>query len=166
VTVLVLNASYEPLVIVSWKRAITLVLAERAEVVEHHDDEVIRSAGGREFPMPQVVRLLTMVRFTGMRDRSAPSFSKAGLNHRDGQMCQVAGCDERGTTTDHLVPRSRGGETSWENCVLMCQRHNSHKGDRMLEELNWYLKRRPTVPSRAVMTPVGARPEWARWMRP
>lgn len=164
VTVLVLNASYEPLVVVSWKRAITLVLAERAEVVEHHENQVIRSAGGLEFPMPHVVRLMTMVRFSGMRDRSEPRFSKIGLHHRDGCMCQVAGCAERGTTTDHLIPRSRGGETSWENCVLMCQRHNSHKGDRSLEDLNWNLKRRPTVPCRVVMTPPGARPEWARWL--
>ena len=100
-TVLVLNATYEPLAVVSWKRAITLVLAERAEVVEHHAEDVIRSAGGREFPMPQVVRLITMVSFTGMRN-SSPRFSKSGLHVRDDRSCQVAGCHEKGATLDHL----------------------------------------------------------------
>ena len=163
-TVLVLNATYEPLAVISWKRAITLVLAERAEVVEHHAEDVIRSAGGREFPMPQVVRLITMVSFSGMRNNGVPRFSKAGLHVRDERSCQVAGCHEKGATLDHLVPRSRGGETSWENCVLMCQAHNSRKGDRTIEQLGWRLKKVPRVPAGSIVLHPVRRPEWNVWL--
>ena len=162
-SVLLLNASYEPLTVVSWKRAMTLVLAGRAEMVEQDGDRVVRSAGGSEFPLPNVVRLMKMVSFAGMRSKGTPRFSKSGLNVRDERTCQVLGCDDRGTTVDHVTPRSRGGDTSWENCVLMCQSHNSAKGDRSLEELGWKLKRRPVAPSAAIVM-VTRRPEWDAWV--
>lgn len=103
-TVLLLNASFEPLCTVSWKRATTLVVTGRAELVEQDGDRVIRSAGGREFPFPNVVRLMRMVSYAGMRSTQTPRFSKAGLNARDRRTCQVADCDERGATIDHVTP--------------------------------------------------------------
>ena len=160
---LLLNASYEPLTVVSWKRAMTLVLAGRAEMVEQDGDRVVRSAGGSEFPLPNVVRLMQMVSFAGMRSKGAPRFSKAGLNVRDERVCQVRGCGERGTTVDHVVARSRGGDTSWENCVLMCRDHNSAKGDLSLDQLGWSLKRRPRAPAGAIVM-VTQRPEWEAWV--
>lgn len=164
-SVLLLNASYEPLTVVSWKRAITLVLTGRAEMVEQDGDRVIRSAGGSEFPLPNVVRLRQMISFVGMRAKGTPRFSKTGLSARDNRECQVSGCDARGSTVDHLTPRSRGGDTSWENCVLMCVQHNSSKGDRTVDELGWTLKHKPVAPSKSVamLTP---RPEWDPWLAP
>ena len=165
-SVLLLNASYEPLAVVSWKRAVTLVVGGRAEVIETDADQVIRSAGGREVPLPQVVRLVQMVTFSGMRAPRAPRFSKAGLAARDGGRCQVKGCDDPGRTIDHVIPRSKGGEHSWENCVLMCRAHNNRKGDRMLDQLGWSLKRAPVAPiGTIVLSPIHVtRPEWAAWV--
>lgn len=154
-SVLLLNATYEPLTVVSWKRALTLVIGGKAEMVEQDADRVVNSAGGAVFPLPQVVRLVQMVSFAGMRDRGTPRFSKGGLVARDSGRCQVATCDERGTTVDHVTPRSRGGATSWENCVLMCRRHNGRKGDRLLAELGWTLRRRPRRPRRCARTDPG-----------
>lgn len=166
-SVLLLNASYEPLTVVSWKRAMTLVLTGRAEMVEQNGDRIVRSAGGAEFPLPQVVRLMRMVNFAGMRRTGPPRFSKTMLTARDGRACQVSGCSDRGTTVDHLVPRSRGGATSWENCVLMCVAHNSKKGDRLIEQLGWTLKRAPAVPVGAiVLRTANPHPEWDRWVNP
>ena len=164
-SVLLLNASYEPLTTVSWKRAITLVLTGRAELVEQDCDRVIRSAGGTEFPFPNVVRLMKMVSFAGMRATAAPRFSKAGLNARDNRECQVLDCDDRGSTIDHVTPRSRGGDTSWENCVLMCQEHNSRKGDRTLDQLGWALKQAAVAPKSSIVL-FATRPEWDPWVAP
>lgn len=163
-SVLLLNASYEPLSVVSWKRAITLVLTGRAEMVEQAGDKVIRSAGGAEFPLPHVVRLMNMVTFVGMRAHRTPRFSKTALTARDERRCQVANCDERGATVDHLVARSRGGDTSWENCVLMCQSHNSRKGDKLLSELGWKLKKKPIAPSSVVVLAPERSAQWSNWL--
>jgi len=165
-SVLLLNASYEPLTVVSWKRAMTLVISGRAEMVEQAGDRIVRSAGGAEFPLPHVVRLMQMVTFAGMRATRSPRFSKSALNARDDRRCQVAKCDERGSTVDHLVPRSRGGATSWENCVLMCPVHNSRKGDKMLDELGWKLKKKPAAPVGAVVLTPARSSEWDRWINP
>jgi len=164
-SVLLLNASYEPLTTVSWKRAMTLVLTGRAELVEQDGDRVVRSAGGTEFPLPNVVRLMKMVSFAGMRSTESPRFSKKALNARDNRECQVAGCDEFGSTIDHVTPRSRGGETSWENCVLMCLAHNGAKGDRTLDQLGWTLKKDPVAPRGSIIA-LTARPEWGAWVAP
>jgi len=127
-SVLLLNASYEPLTVVSWKRAVTLMVTGRAEMVEQDGDRVVRSSGGAEFPLPQVVRLMRMVSFAGMRRARPPRFSKAALSVRDRRQCQVTGCPDRGTTVDHIVPRSRDGATSWENCVLQGQQATFRAG--------------------------------------
>ena len=164
-TVLLLNASYEPLAVVSWKRAVTLVVTGRAEMVEQDGSRVVRSAGGIEFPLPGVVRLMQMVSFASMRAKRSPNYSRAGLAARDNGECQVSGCDERGTTVDHVVPRSRGGDNSWSNCVLMCLSHNSRKGDRSLDELGWALKQRPVAPHGLMITlPATRRSEWTQWV--
>lgn len=162
-SVLLLNASYEPLAVVSWKRAVTLVVGGRAEIVETDEDRVIRSAGGTEFPFPHVVRLVRMVSFSGMRGQKAP-FSRAGLRVRDAGRCQVTCCDDRGETVDHVVPRSKGGGNSWENCVLMCRAHNARKGDRTLDDLGWTLKRAPIAPVGVISLVPVVRPEWAAWV--
>lgn len=163
-SVLLLNASYEALGFVSWKRAIVLVLTDRAELVERDDDRDIHSAGGETFPFPVVVRLLAMIR--GHRRGSPAPFNRHNLELRDSGCCQVAGCNRKGSTIDHVVPRSRGGTSSWSNCVLMCRQHNGIKGDCSLERLGWTLKKRPVAPPSTLIIShrAAARPEWERWV--
>lgn len=164
-TVLLLNASYQPLAVVSWKRAVALVVTGRAEMVQQDGSRVVRSAGGVEFPLPGVVRLMQMVSFASMRSKRSPNYSRAGLAARDNNECQVTSCEERGTTVDHVVPRSRGGDNSWTNCVSMCLNHNSRKGDRSLGELGWTLKQRPVAPHGLLIAlPATRRSEWTQWV--
>ena len=77
-SVLLLNASYEPLAVVSWRRAMTLMVTGRAELVAQDGDRVVRSAGGAEYPWPQVVRLMQMVQFASMRKPAPPGFPSRG----------------------------------------------------------------------------------------
>lgn len=143
--VLVLNASYEPVSTTSIRRALWLVTSGRCELVERRDDgATFHSAGGAEFPVPSVVRLTRMIRVP--RDRVVP-YTRAGLRARDQRLCQVAGCHRKGTTIDHLVPRSRGGTSTWQNTVLMCPKHNTAKSNRTLDEAGMHLKRHPIAPA-------------------
>jgi len=146
-SVLLLNATYEPIGLISWKRAVTLVIVGKGELVEQHGDRVVRSAGGAAFPFPSVIRLVQFVRKARLDPaRLAPN--RRNLAARDKGRCQVASCESDGDTVDHIIPRSRGGKTSWENCVLMCSRHNAAKGDRTLVEAGLSLRRAPTRPRR------------------
>lgn len=161
--VLLLNASFEPLRVISLHRALGLVLAGKAEPVAERDGEVVRSCGGAEFPVPVVVRLRYMVK--------VPYASRVPLNRRtlawrDGGVCQVSGCARRGTTIDHVMPRSRcrpGEAHRWENVVLMCPRHNHTKGDRTLAELGWTLKATPRAPRGLVLLDASD-PAFATWL--
>ncbi len=146
--VLVLNASYEPISVVSTLRAVTLVAVGRCHIVERAGDSVVRTAGGLAFETPSVIRLTYMA--TVPRDRVAP-YTRAGLRARDRGVCQVAGCDRAGSTVDHVVPQSRGGQSTWENTVLMCAAHNNRKADRSLSEAGFRLKATPVAPRYEIM---------------
>jgi len=163
-TVLLLNASYEPLRIISWQRAICLQLAERADLVAEEPNRTLRAAGGSEFPFPSVIRLREMV-IVPFRRGTAP-ITRRALANRDRGVCQKAGCERRGTTMDHLIPKSRQGGHNWLNVVLMCAEHNNQKGDRTLEELGWSLKKTPIAPLQRSLF-VDRRhiePQWRPWL--
>lgn len=147
-TVLLLNASFEPLRVITVRRALGLVLAGKADLVERDGEASIRSTGGQEFAVPAVVRLRHMVR---VPFQATAPLSRRAIQARDGHRCQVVGCNRPGQTVDHVVPRSRGGRHEWTNVALMCIRHNSHKGDRLLEELGWSLMREPKAPRGALI---------------
>ncbi len=135
--VLVLNASFEPLSVVSARRATCLVLADKAEIIES-GDELVRSPS---FAMnvPLVVRLRYMVK--APRQRRAV-LSRRAVFARDDYQCQY--CGAHADSIDHIVPRSRGGHHSWENLVAACKPCNLSKRDRTPEEAGMVL-RRPTV---------------------
>ena len=138
---LLLNATFEPLSVITTRRALLLVMSGKADMVEDSGDE-IRSAT-RSHPIPAVVRLKNMVRIPFQR--TVP-LNRRTLRVRDSGRCQVAGCARVGSTVDHLVPRSRGGQHTWGNTVLMCHNHNKVKGDRLLSEIGWTLKTAPRSP--------------------
>jgi len=142
---LLLNTTFEPLAIVSWKKAITLVYIEKVEVVREYDRE-IRSVS-RRVRLPAVIRLLTFVRPKKLRVR----FSRKNVFLRDGHTCQYCGerFEARHLTCDHIVPRSRGGLTDWTNVVTSCIRCNLKKADRLPEEAAMVPRKRPGRPSGA-----------------
>lgn len=163
-SVLLLNASYEPLRVISWQRAICLQLSERADLVEEVEDRALRTSGGASFPFPAVVRLREMV-VIPFRRGSGP-ITRRSLAQRDNGACQKTGCNRRGATMDHIVPRSRGGQHKWENVVLMCSEHNNAKSDRTLEELGWTLKATPVTPTYHgfYLDHAQILPQWRPWL--
>lgn len=161
-SVLLLNASYEPLTVINWRRAIVMILEGECELLEQAEDRSIRTCGGEEFPFPVVVRLLNMVK--AFRRGGKVPWTRASLRARDDNTCQVRGCHSVGTTVDHIVPRCRGGETTWENTVLMCKLHNQRKGSRSLAGAGLGLKTQPRAPSYSVVLRTRAHPLWVAWL--
>jgi len=142
VKVLVLNQSFEPLHVCSSRRAILLLFAGKAELVEE-SDRLIRSPS-KAFPLPSVIRLHRYVRRPPM---AAVAFNKKNILRRDGYTCQYCGRNggER-MTIDHIVPRSLGGRMVWENVVTSCQTCNGRKANKTLREAGMRLLQRPTRP--------------------
>lgn len=136
---LVLNATYEPLSVVSARRACVLVLSGKADTVEA-TGQVLRSERV-SVDVPSVVRLRSFVRVPFGR-RSA--LSRRGVFARDGHRCQY--CGARAESIDHVHPRSRGGLHVWENVVAACRRCNTLKRDRLLPETGMRLERTPKEP--------------------
>ncbi len=157
---LVLNATYEPLCVVPSRRALILVLAEKAETIET-TGRVIRSERV-EFAEPSVVRLSRFVRVPYPRRRA---LNRRAVFLRDDHTCQY--CGGAAESIDHVVPRSRGGEHTWENVVAACKRCNSSKRDRFLHETNMRLPHAPRTPSfmaRFVLVDRRVPDVWSRYL--
>ncbi|MCW0212411.1 MAG: HNH endonuclease [Pseudonocardia sp.] len=161
--VLLLNASFEPLAVVTAKRAIVLMLAGKAECVQTALEGAAFHSENLTLPWPSVMRLSRYVR---VPYRRAVPMTRAGVLRRDLRRC--AYCARKADTIDHVVPRSRGGGHSWENCVAACRACNSKKADRLLEELGWTLQKAPKPPSRAaggvLVLAVEPLPAWEPWL--
>ncbi len=140
--VLVLNASYEPLNVCSVRRAHVLVFKGKAEVIEELDLPLRTSTA--TFPWPHVIRLVTYVRVPRGVQRK---ISRRALFARDGWRCVYCGSSGGRLTLDHVVPRSRGGDSVWENVVTSCAPCNLRKGNRLLHEIQMELRVRPRVPA-------------------
>ena len=138
--VLVLNATYEPINVCSLQRAVVLVLKNKAEVLERAARK-LRSAT-RAHAYPLVIRLVYFVRIPRHESRK---ISRRAVFARDGYTCQYCGTGSH-LTMDHVVPRSRGGQTTWTNVVAACLRCNLLKGNRTLEEARLRLIREPVHP--------------------
>jgi 5-methylcytosine-specific restriction endonuclease McrA len=141
IKVLVLNHTYEPLHFCNVKRAIIMVLQGKAENVEM-SDRVIRSPS-RNLPLPAVIRLLRYIRRSY---RKSLAFSKKNVFRRDNYTCQYCGRIGPDLTIDHILPRSLGGKTSWDNVVVACQACNVRKGNRRLDETDMRLLRKVKPP--------------------
>jgi 5-methylcytosine-specific restriction endonuclease McrA len=158
---LVLNAGYEPLAVVSFRRALMLVLNQKATVLEQSDELKLHSAHG-EFELPSVILLQRYVRIPG--SRMIP-VSRRGVLRRDNHRC--AYCSKSANTVDHVQPKSRGGADSWENLVACCLKCNNKKGDKTLAEIGWNLNRTPRMPSGHQWMVRGAErlePEWESYI--
>jgi len=161
--VLLLNATFEPLTALPLRRAVVLLICEKAEVV--HGDPgglVVRSAAS-SVEVPSVIRLRTYVY---VPYRARVPLTRAALMHRDNYRCVY--CGARAETIDHVVPRSRGGLHTWENCVASCARCNHRKADRLLSELGWRLRAAPAAPRgqhwRLLTAIVDADPLWLPYL--
>ena len=138
---LVLNVTYEPISVVSERRAMVLVLSDKADTL-HDTGRRVRSEH-EEYLLPSVIRLRYFVRVPFRR--RAPLHRRA-LFARDGHRCQYCGAGADGI--DHVIPRSRGGEHVWENVVACCRPCNIRKGDRLLRDLpSMSLATKPAAPS-------------------
>lgn len=139
--VLVLNASYEPLSVVSTRRAVVLVLHDKALVVAGRDETW--SSVTRVVDVPSVVKLTRYIKVPYRR--SAP-VSRRAVFGRDGNRCQY--CGGPAESIDHVLPRSKGGDHSWENVVACCRACNLRKADRTPREAGFVLATAPGPPRR------------------
>lgn len=138
--VLVLNLNYEPLVVATVKRAITMIVMGKAEIVENGRG-VIRTPS-TEYVCPSVVRLECLIK----RPRPRVRLSRREVFRRDGYTCQYCGAVSRHLTVDHVVPKHRGGASTWENLVSACRACNRRKGGKTLAEANMRLLSEPFEP--------------------
>ncbi|WP_439816448.1 HNH endonuclease [Zavarzinia sp. CC-PAN008] len=141
---LVLNAdyrplSYFPLSVWSWQDAIKAVFLGRVNIVEEYD-RVVRSPG-MEMRLPSVVSLKTYV-----QPARHPAFTRFNVFLRDRFRCQYCGAPDD-LTFDHVIPRSLGGRTTWENVTTACSPCNLRKGGRLLAECGMHLRSRPDMPT-------------------
>jgi len=146
---LALNASYEPLTVVPVRRAVRLVLDQKAELLEADGDRAFRSEKA-EVPFPLVIRL---IRFVHVPRRFRRQVTNTFLFARDNYSCQYCGrhrSELRGRqflTRDHILPLSRGGGNTWENVVASCSPCNNRKGNRLPEEAGMRLLSTPREPN-------------------
>lgn len=137
---LVLNATYEPLSVVNERRAVVLVLNGRAVVLERQSERW--HSESLTMAVPSVVKLTKFVKVPFQR--SVPLTRRAVFG-RDSHRCQY--CHAPAESIDHVVPRSRGGQHTWDNVVACCRRCNVRKGSRLLDEAGLELASRPRAPS-------------------
>lgn len=162
--VLVLNATYEPLSIISVQRAIILLLKEKAEMVEAAAEYL--HAARTTLPVPLVIRLVYYVRIPHPVTL-APTRRSIAL--RDRYTCQYCGQAPGRSllTIDHILPRSRGGQTTWDNIVTACRACNMRKGDRTPEEAGMELRKRPGRPhylAFLMLSEAGPRDVWRKYI--
>jgi 5-methylcytosine-specific restriction endonuclease McrA len=159
---LLLNNTYEPLAVVSLTRAVSLVVAGKADVLAAGEGE-FRSEH-TSVPVPEVIRLRYYVK---VPYRTKLRLTRHALMARDDHKCGY--CGHKATTIDHIRPRSKGGKHVWENVVACCRPCNQKKGNKQLSELSgWKLRSKPYAPKgiRWVIIGIGTlEPAWEEWLR-
>jgi 5-methylcytosine-specific restriction endonuclease McrA len=163
--VLVLNATYEPIHVCSVRRAAVLLLKAKAEMLET-GDRVLHSER-IQLDRPVVIRLVTYVRIP--RDVHRRKITRKAVLARDAWTCQYCGSERSGLTVDHVIPRSRGGESVWENIVASCAPCNRRKGNRLPREIHMHPRTAPRPPGPNVFIRVAAPkppPIWERYLAP
>jgi len=143
--VIVLNADYSFLNIISWRRAVALVSKGKVEVLKY-SDKAIRTIKGELMKIPMVLKLVHLVRTIY---KTKVPFSKRNIMVRDDFKCVYCGktAEEGHLTIDHVIPKSKGGKSTWENCVTSCKPCNARKGHRSCSEVKMFIKKRPYAPT-------------------
>ena len=160
--VLVLNASYEPLNVCSVRRAVILILKEKAELLERGERRL--HSESITLPHPVVIRLVTYVRVP--RDSRSRRITRRAVFARDSWTCQYCGTTSH-LTVDHVIPRSRGGASDWENIVTSCAPCNRRKGNRTPVETGMHPRLKPRAPGPTVFIRVAAPvvpPAWQQYL--
>jgi 5-methylcytosine-specific restriction endonuclease McrA len=140
--VLVLNATYEPINVCTVRRATVLLLKEKAEVIELGATDLHWATGS--LPKPVVIRLVTYVRVP--RDSHKRKITRRAVFARDGWQCMYCGA-RTSLTVDHVIPRSKGGGSGWDNIVASCAPCNRRKGDRLPHQVNMHPRVKPRTPA-------------------
>jgi 5-methylcytosine-specific restriction endonuclease McrA len=163
--VLVLNASYEPINVCTVRRATVLLLKSRAELLERGEGAI--HSERLAIDRPCVIRLQRYVRIP--RDVHRRKITRKAVLARDAYTCQYCGREATSLTVDHVIPRSRGGESVWENIVASCAPCNRKKGNRLPREASMHPATRPRPPGPTVFIRI-ASPRiplaWERYLAP
>jgi 5-methylcytosine-specific restriction endonuclease McrA len=141
IPVLVLNKTYEPLNICRVRRAVTLIFQNKAELLENGSGFI--HSVNRDFPVPSVIRLASMVKRPQRRERK---LTRLEVFRRDRYTCQYCGKETRNLTLDHVIPRYRDGQHTWENVVSACVPCNRRKAGRTPAEARMKLRQQPLRP--------------------
>ena len=142
-SVVILNADYTYLNTVSVKKALCLLAKEKVEVLKH-SERVIRTAMGLVMKIPSIMRLVKLIRTLY---KARVPFSKKNVMVRDGFKCAYCGIKDVRLTIDHILPKAKGGKSSFENCVASCKPCNSRKGHKLCSEAKMYPKVRSHQPT-------------------
>ena len=159
---LVLNATYEPINVCTVRRAAVLLLKEKAELVERSTWS-LRSEH-TSLPKPMVIRLVSYVNVP--RDTHRRKITRRAVFARDRWTCQYCG-SRSNLTVDHVIPRSKGGDSSWTNIVASCAPCNRRKGDHLPQAIGMHPRRSPTTPNPNVFIHVASPqipPAWRQWL--
>jgi 5-methylcytosine-specific restriction endonuclease McrA len=157
--VLVLNATYEPINVCSLQRAVVLVLKKKAEVLERAARKLRSATASHAYPL--VIRLVYFVRIPR---HEARKISRRAVFARDGYECQYCGAAAH-LTVDHVLPRSRGGRSTWENVVTCCGPCNLRKGNRLTTEIDMHPRTQPRPPKPTVFIAVAAPRQPESWQQ-
>ena len=157
---LVLNATYEPINVCTVRRAVVLLLKAKAEVIEHSEWELHSATSS--LARPVVIRLVTYVHIP--RDTHRRKITRRAVFARDDWTCQYCG-SRSNLTVDHVVPRSKGGTSTWENIVASCAPCNRRKGNALLRQAGMVLRKPPRTPSPHVFIHVASPTIPAAWQQ-
>jgi len=163
-SVLLLNASYEPLNVVSLRRAIVLLLKDKAELLEAAEQRI--NSASMSLPVPLVIRLVYFVRVP--RSIRIP-LTRRTVILRDGHTCQYCGkgLTKSNMTIDHIIPKVKGGKTTWGNVVCACKACNLRKGSKSLRQANMHLRSKPARPQYlavAILSDSAAHQVWRKYI--
>jgi 5-methylcytosine-specific restriction endonuclease McrA len=139
----ILNGDYTFLNVVDWKRAITLMMKQKAEVLKFSKIPVRNGGGEVVTHVPLVMRLIKIIR---MIYKNKVPFSKKNIFVRDQFKCAYCG-DNKELTVDHVIPASRGGKTNFDNCITACKPCNNKKDRRTPSEAKMFLSHQPYAPT-------------------
>ncbi len=142
--VLVLNQSYQPISVTTVKKAVNLSWRNKVDTIET-SEQTLRSPNA-EFPLPLVIRLKSGVKYNPFR---RVELNRRNLFKRDKNSCVYCGSKEN-LTVDHVVPRCRGGKTTWDNVVTACHSCNNRKDNKLPEEVGFKMKSQPKQPNHLI----------------